>query len=40
MAAAEDLDPAMMKMAMVMIIVGFGTKVGFVPMHTWLPDAH
>ena len=30
----------MMKMAMVMIIVGFGTKVGFVPMHTWLPDAH
>jgi hydrogenase-4 component F len=21
-------------------VVGFGTKVGFVPMHTWLPDAH
>ncbi len=40
MAAAEDLDPTMMKMAMVLIIVGFGTKVGFVPMHTWLPDAH
>ncbi len=40
MAAASQLDPTMMKMAMVMIIVGFGTKVGFVPMHTWLPDAH
>lgn len=40
MAVAEDLDPTMMKMAMVLIIVGFGTKVGFVPMHTWLPDAH
>ena len=22
------------------VLVGFGTKVGFVPMHTWLPDAH
>lgn len=40
MAAADSLDPVMMKMAMVLIIVGFGTKVGFVPMHTWLPDAH
>lgn len=40
MEAAESLDPTMMKMAMVLIIVGFGTKVGFVPMHTWLPDAH
>lgn len=40
MAMADQLDPTMMKMAMVLIIVGFGTKVGFVPMHTWLPDAH
>ena len=40
MAAADSLDPTMMRMAMVLIIVGFGTKVGFVPMHTWLPDAH
>lgn len=40
MAAADQLDPTLMKMAMVLIIVGFGTKVGFVPMHTWLPDAH
>ncbi len=40
MEAASELDPTMMKMATAMIIVGFGTKVGFVPMHTWLPDAH
>ena len=40
MAAADSLDPALMKMAMVLIIVGFGTKVGFVPLHAWLPDAH
>lgn len=40
LAAADRLDPTLMKMAMVLIIVGFGTKVGFVPMHTWLPDAH
>ncbi len=37
---ASELDPNMMRMAMVLIIVGFGTKVGFFPMHTWLPDAH
>jgi hydrogenase-4 component F len=24
----------------VLALVGFGTKVGFVPVHTWLPDAH
>lgn len=38
--SADKLDQNMMKMAMVLIIVGFGTKVGLVPMHTWLPDAH
>ena len=37
---ASELDPNMMRMAMVLIIVGFGTKVGFFPMHAWLPDAH
>lgn len=40
MDVADKLDPALMKTAMVMIIIGFGTKVGFAPMHTWLPDAH
>lgn len=37
---ASGLDPTLMKMATVLIIIGFGTKVGFAPMHTWLPDAH
>ena len=29
-----------MKLAFVFVIVGYGTKIGFVPMHSWLPDAH
>ncbi len=36
MAAAHDL----LKLAFVFIVVGYGTKIGFVPMHSWLPDAH
>jgi hydrogenase-4 component F len=34
------LDPHLVKLAFVFVIVGYGTKVGFVPMHSWLPDAH
>ncbi|MBQ3684924.1 MAG: hydrogenase 4 subunit F [Candidatus Methanomethylophilaceae archaeon] len=40
MEAADKLDPNLMKMGTALVILGFGTKVGFVPMHTWLPDAH
>ncbi|MCQ2078462.1 MAG: hydrogenase 4 subunit F [archaeon] len=40
MASAPYLDPALLKTAMVFIVIGFGTKAGFAPMHTWLPDAH
>lgn len=29
-----------LKLAFVFILIGIGTKVGFAPMHTWLPDAH
>ena len=35
-----SLSPALMKLAFAFILVGFGTKVGLVPMHAWLPDAH
>jgi hydrogenase-4 component F len=28
------------RLSFVLAVVGFGTKVGFAPMHTWLPDAH
>jgi len=39
-AGAAAFDPFITKIAFIFIIVGFGTKVGFVPMHTWLPEAH
>lgn len=37
---AGQLDPAVMKIAFVFLLVGYGTKVGLVPLHAWLPDAH
>ncbi|HFD78921.1 MAG TPA: hydrogenase 4 subunit F [Gammaproteobacteria bacterium] len=37
---ARELDPAVMRIAFVFLLVGYGTKVGLVPMHFWLPDAH
>lgn len=37
---AARLDPNVMKLAFAFIVVGFGTKAGFAPLHTWLPDAH
>ena len=39
-AAAPSLHPEVMRLAFVFFIVGFGTKAGLAPMHTWLPDAH
>lgn len=36
----SHLDPIIAKIAFVFILIGFGTKVGLAPMHTWLPDAH
>jgi len=37
---ASGFDPNLVKLAFIFIIVGFGTKAGLAPMHTWLPDAH
>lgn len=37
---AKMLDPNIIKIAFVFVLVGFGTKAGLAPMHTWLPDAH
>ncbi len=39
-AVAGSLNPSILKVAFLFILVGYGTKAGFVPMHTWLPDAH
>ncbi len=35
-----ELEPVVMAIAFAFLLVGYGTKVGLVPMHTWLPDAH
>ncbi len=37
---SSHMSPVLMRMAFLSILVGFGAKVGFVPLHTWLPDAH
>ncbi|MDR3096829.1 MAG: hydrogenase 4 subunit F [Paraburkholderia sp.] len=39
-AAKASLDPAIVSLAFVFLLIGYGTKVGLVPMHNWLPDAH
>jgi hydrogenase-4 component F len=39
-AAASQLDPLWLKTGFVFVLVGYGTKMGLAPMHTWLPDAH
>jgi hydrogenase-4 component F len=39
-AGAGTLDPAVISLAFVFLLVGYGTKVGLVPLHSWLPDAH
>jgi hydrogenase-4 component F len=37
---AGKLQGGILKISFIFILVGFGTKVGLAPMHTWLPDAH
>jgi len=37
---APDLAPRVVELAFVFLVVGYGTKAGLAPMHTWLPDAH
>jgi hydrogenase-4 component F len=36
----SQLEPTVMSIAFVFLLVGYGTKVGLVPLHNWLPDAH
>jgi hydrogenase-4 component F len=35
-----DLEPTVLGLSFVFVLVGYGTKVGLVPLHNWLPDAH
>ncbi len=37
---AEGFDPALLNLAFVFLLLGYGTKVGLAPLHAWLPDAH
>jgi hydrogenase-4 component F len=39
-AHASAFDPALLNVAFVFLLLGYGTKVGLVPLHAWLPDAH
>ena len=36
----SQLEPTILSLAFVFLLVGYGTKVGLVPLHNWLPDAH
>jgi hydrogenase-4 component F len=39
-ARAGAFDPALLNVAFVFLMLGYGTKVGLAPLHAWLPDAH
>jgi hydrogenase-4 component F len=38
--AASRMPRPLLAVAFALLLVGYGAKVGFVPLHTWLPDAH
>jgi hydrogenase-4 component F len=37
---SAGFDPALLNLAFVFLLLGYGTKVGLAPVHAWLPDAH
>jgi hydrogenase-4 component F len=39
-ASASRFDPALLNLAFIFLLLGYGTKVGLAPLHAWLPDAH
>jgi len=39
-AVKSQLEPSVLALAFVFLLVGYGTKVGLAPLHSWLPDAH
>jgi hydrogenase-4 component F len=39
-AAAPQMNGTLLVLAFLLVVVGYGTKVGLAPMHSWLPDAH
>lgn len=39
-ALAQSMNPNLLKLSFLLVFVGFGSKSGLAPTHTWLPDAH
>jgi hydrogenase-4 component F len=39
-AVKGELEPAVLGLAFVFLLIGYGTKAGLAPLHNWLPDAH
>ena len=39
-ANSASFDPSLLNLSFVFLLLGYGTKVGLVPVHAWLPDAH
>jgi len=37
---SPEFDPALLNLSFLFLLLGYGTKVGLVPLHAWLPDAH
>jgi len=37
---ATVLSPSWLKLSIIFLLVGYGTKMGLAPMHTWKPDAY
>ena len=37
---AHDLDPGALRVAIGFVVVGYGTKAGLAPVHSWIPDAY
>ncbi len=40
MRRVPEFEPALLNLAFVFLMLGYGTKVGLAPLHAWLPDAH
>jgi len=40
LAHVAGFDPALLNLAFIFLLLGYGTKVGLAPLHAWLPDAH
>ncbi len=37
---AKGLDQKLFRLGFILVLIGFGTKMGLAPFHNWLPDAH